>query len=62
MLVLLRFCDTCIDFWFGPVVVLETLEVFVFPLKEGLGGDFCIRLSERLLVDIEVPFIETLVG
>lgn len=40
---------------------MEGLEVVVFALEEGLGGDFGVRLGEGLLVDLQVALGEALV-
>lgn len=61
VLVLLRLCNARVDLLLGPVVVLEALEVTVFPLEEGCGGDFRVRLGKRLLVYVEVALVEALV-
>jgi hypothetical protein len=49
------------DVGVSPVVVLERLEVVVFALEEGLGGDLGGGFGQGLLIDVEVCLSEALV-
>jgi hypothetical protein len=61
VLVLLLLDDAGIDLGLGPVVVVQAFEIVVFPLEEGLGGDFRVGICERSFVDVEVSLVEALV-
>jgi hypothetical protein len=61
VLVLLLLCDASVDLGLGPVVVVQALEVVVFPLEEGLAGNFRVGVCERTFVDIEVAVVEALI-
>lgn len=61
VLVLLLLCDASVNLGLGPVVVVQALEVVVFPLEEGLAGNFRVGVCERTFVDIEVAVVEALI-
>ena len=61
VLVLLLLGDAGVDLGLSPVVVVQALEIVVFPLEEGFAGDFRVGICKGTLVNIKVALVEALI-